>query len=63
MQTIYKKSIITTEVYCLIETKIVIKSQYRFNDSDKELITKFINSHFKESKKMNYFYIEERHGV
>lgn len=44
----------------MIETKIVFKSSYRLNDSDKEYITNFFNSTFKESKDIQDFYIEEK---
>lgn len=47
----------------MIETKIVIKTHYRFNDSDKEFIRNFIIAHFKVSKKIVDFYTEETHGV
>lgn len=47
----------------MIQTKIVIKTELRFSDSDKEFIKNLIVSHFKKLKKIVDIYIEETHGV
>ena len=43
----------------MIEFKIVVKTHYRFNDSDKEFIKNFLLSTFKDSKEIQDLYMEE----
>ena len=44
----------------MIELTIVMKTQRRFNDSDKEYIKDFLMRYFKESKEIHDFYMEEK---
>lgn len=44
----------------MIEFKIVVKSHYRFNDSDKEFIKDFLMRYFEESKDIQDLYMDEK---
>ncbi len=43
----------------MIETRVVMKTHYRLNDSDKEFLKNFIFSHFK-AKEIQDYYMEEK---
>ncbi len=44
----------------MIELKIVMKSNYRFNESDKEFIKNFLTRYFGKQKEIQDLYMEEK---
>ena len=43
----------------MIEFKIVMETNYRFDDMDKEVIKNFLLKHFKNGKEVKNLYFEE----